>query len=486
MTPLDDHSCYLALKTHDRRFDGRFFVGVTSTGIYCRPICTVKTPKRENCRFFPSAAIAESKGFRPCLRCRPELAPGNSVFESSERLAGLAARLIENGFLEERELTALAHRLNVSDRHLRRVFRLEFGVSLIEYAQTQRLLTAKRLLADTRMSITDVALTSGFASLRRFNALFKERYRLAPSDLRKTRSARPVNNDFYEFDLGYRPPYEWSAMLDFLSARLIAGVEFVDDQKYIRSVIASRANSIDVGWIQVTNNDKKSSLRIRVASSLSRVIPIVLTKLKYLFDLACHPTQIDAVLDGAIPYIKGMRVPGSFDSFETAARAILGQQVSVKAATTLAGRLASRFGHRIETPFENVTHAFPSPAVIARLQSGELTSLGITPARADSIIALAANMASGQLKLDASGNVAEAVEMLRTLPGIGDWTAQYIAMRAMSWPDAFPHTDLGVKKALGLSNAKQILEVAEAWRPWRAYATINLWHSLHSPQGVTP
>lgn len=477
MTPLDDSSCYLALTTHDRRFDGRFFIGVTSTGIYCRPICTVKIPQLKNCRFFSSAALAESQGFRPCLRCRPELAPGQSHFESSERIARYANRLIENGFLEDRDLTDLAAKLSVTDRHLRRVFKQEFGVSLIDYVQTQRLLTAKRLLTDTSMRMADVAFASGFASLRRFNTLFKERYRLTPSDLRKSRPAS-ASSDYYEFDLSYRPPYEWPAMLEFLWARSISGVEEVTCGEYRRSVVLHRERNVDIGWVAVAHNERQHALRIRVASSLSRSIPIVLARLKRLFDLACHPTQVDAVLGGKIPYKSGLRVPGSFDGFETATRAILGQQISVKAATTLAGRMAIKFGGTLEVPFGSVTHTFPEAVAVSQVSVNDLTSIGLTGSRATSILALASAIASGRLQLDGAESVTDTMRVLTELPGIGEWTAQYIAMRVMSWPDAFPHSDLGIKKALGISNPKQILEVAEAWRPWRAYAAINLWHSL--------
>ena len=290
MKLLDENSCYLALKTHDARFDGRFFVGVTSTRIYCRPICTVKTPKRENCRFFPAAAIAEANGFRPCLRCRPELAPGNSVFEVSERLARTAAALIEEGVLEEDGITSLADHLKVTDRHLRRIFKEEFGVSIIEYSQTKRLLIAKRLLTDTALPITEVALASGFASLRRFNALFKERYRLKPSDLRK-RGPRKDRDDAFQFDLAYRPPYDWPSMMSFLEARAIAGVEHVANEKYLRSVAIEGKNSTSYGWVEVSNNESKSVLRVRVSFAAGkRSIPVVLTRLKRPFDLACDPT----------------------------------------------------------------------------------------------------------------------------------------------------------------------------------------------------
>ncbi len=478
MKLLDENSCYLALKTHDARFDGRFFIGVTSTRIYCRPICTVKIPKRENCRFFPVAAMAEAQGFRPCLRCRPELAPGNSVLEVSERLAHMAAGLIEDGFLADDGIAALAYQLRVTDRHLRRIFKDELGVSIIEYAQTQRLLVAKRLLTDTALPITEVALASGFSSLRRFNALFKERYRLKPTDLRQ-KGPRIDRDDVFQFDLGYRPPYHWSSMMTFLGARAITGVEHVEQEKYFRSVAIEGKNTTRYGWIEVSNVESKSVLRVRVSASLARSIPLVLTRLKRLFDLACDPTQIEDVLARSLKIVRGLRVPGAFDGFETATRAILGQQVSVKAARTLAGRMAERFGRALETPFEKLTHTFPKANTIANCSVDELSSLGMTRARAATLIGLASAVESGNVRLDVRMDVSEAIQALTDLAGVGEWTAQYIAMRALSWPDAFPHTDLGIKKALGETNPRKILAMAERWKPWRAYATMNLWHSLN-------
>jgi AraC family transcriptional regulator of adaptative response / DNA-3-methyladenine glycosylase II len=471
------------MQTHDARFDGRFFVGVTSTGIYCRPICTVKTPKRENCRFFAAAAIAEANGFRPCLRCRPELAPGNSILEVSQRLAQAAARLIENGFLGEQRMLSLATHLGVTDRHLRRIFNDEFGVPLVEYAQTQRLLVAKRLLTDTSLPITEVALVSGFASLRRFNSLFKERYRLKPTDLRKQR-AHQVADDVFRFSLGYRPPYNWPSLLAFLAARAIAGVEYVADDKYIRSVSVDSNGTTHQGWVEVSINEAQSLLSVRVSASLARSIPIVLTRLKRLFDVDCDPEQIEAVLGTSLRITPGLRVPGAFDGFETATRAILGQQVSVKAATTLAGRIAARYGQALDTPYDQATHTFPTAGVLAKTSPQELGKLGLPQVRAASVIGLARAVESGDIRLDVSANVATTIAALQELPGVGVWTAQYIAMRALSWPDAFPHTDLGIKKALRQSNAKKILAAAESWRPWRAYATMNLWQSLQHNKGA--
>lgn len=482
MDLLDRQGCYRALQTHDRRFDGRFYVGVTSTRIYCRPICTVKIPKLENCRFFPAAAVAESQGFRPCLRCRPELAPGNSILDVSEKQARRAAVMIDEGYLIEHDIPDLADRLNMTDRHLRRIFKQEYGISVIDYAQTQRLLIAKRLLADTTLPIIEVAMSSGFASLRRFNALFQQRYRLKPTDLRKSGRTKP-DEDSLHFELGYRPPYDWSSMMAFLSARTIPAVEHVIDDRYLRTVAIKTKSDLRTGWIEVANDERRSTLRIKVASSLARSIPVVLMRLKRQFDLSCDPIPIADALASSLPIVSGLRVPGAFDGFETAVRAILGQQVSVKAARTLAGRIAARFGDTLETPWPHLTQTFPNAVRIARATVDEVCALGLTKARAATMIGLAQAVATGRIRLDHTMDVATTMSALKTVPGIGEWTAQYVAMRVLAWPDAFPHTDLGIKKALGESSPRQVLARSEQWKPWRAYAAINLWHSLNDIAG---
>ncbi|MCW5591300.1 MAG: helix-turn-helix domain-containing protein, partial [Burkholderiales bacterium] len=336
---LDPDQCYRALVTHDSRFDGRFFVGVGTTGIYCRPVCTAKTPLARNCSFFPSAAAAEAKGFRPCLRCRPELAPGYASVDANLRLAQAAAGLIEDGRLEEGSLADLAAQLGVTDRHLRRVFQEQFGVSPVEYAQTQRLLLAKRLLTDTAMPVLDVAMASGFSSLRRFNDLFRTRYRMTPGELRRSAPSHGPA-DRLSFDLAYRPPYDWPAMLAFLDRRSIAGVERVDGRRYRRSVRLERAGRAHAGWIEVAPSPRKSALRVTASASLAGAVPVLLARVKSLLDLACRPDEIAAALGPLAEAHPGLRLPGAVDGFEIAARAILGQQVTVAAATTIAGRFA--------------------------------------------------------------------------------------------------------------------------------------------------
>ena len=474
---LDPGTCYRALRSRDARFDGRFYVAVSSTRIYCRPVCTVRPPKRENCRFFPSAAAAELEGYRPCLRCRPELAPGNSSVDATSRLAQAAASLIEDGSLNGAGVEGVAARLGITDRHLRRAFGAEFGVSPVAFAQTQRLLLAKRLLTDTRLPVTEIALASGFGSLRRFNALFRERYRLNPKQLRKL-AVPATTPDVLEFELSFRPPYDWPAMLAFLERRAVAGVEAVEGAHYRRTARVMADGKEHRGWIQVSKSPAKPTLRVSVSGSLAKAIPLVLGRIKSLADLACHPLEVAAALGALGRRNPGLRVPGAFDGFEVAVRAILGQQVTVAAARTVAGRFAAAFGEPIGTPFPSIAVGFPGPSEIANLTAARIARLGMPLARARTILALAQAVAGGALDLSPSADVEVTLAKLRALPGIGEWTAQYIAMRALGWPDAFPHTDLGVMKVLRESRPRRVLAMAEGWRPWRAYAVMHLWQSL--------
>jgi AraC family transcriptional regulator of adaptative response / DNA-3-methyladenine glycosylase II len=476
---LDAATCYRALRSRDARFDGRFFVAVSSTRIYCRPVCTVKPPRRENCRFYPSAAAAESAGYRPCLRCRPELAPGNASVDATTRVAQAAASLIEDRALDAEGLEAVAARLGITDRHLRRAFGAEFGVSPVEYAQTQRLLLAKRLLTDTALAVTEIAFASGFGSLRRFNALFKQRYRLQPQQLRRHMRAQTAPAaDALQFELSFRPPYDWPALAAFLGARAIAGVEAVEGGVYRRTVRVELDGKEHRGWIEAALSPKKPALRVAVSATLARVLPPVLSRVKALMDLSCNPAEVAQALGALGQAHPGMRVPGAFDGFEVAVRAILGQQVSVAGARTVAGRFAQALGEPLGTPFAALTTVFPNAARVADAPAGRIARLGMPGARARTILALARAVGDGELVLMPNADIEATLERLRALPGVGEWTAQYIAMRALAWPDAFPHTDLGVMKALGTKDARRVLAAADAWRPWRAYAVMHLWNSL--------
>jgi AraC family transcriptional regulator of adaptative response / DNA-3-methyladenine glycosylase II len=478
---LNPDQCYHAVLTRDARFDGRFFVAVKTTRIYCRPICRVKTPMRKNCRFFSHAAAAEVSGYRPCKRCRPELAPGNSSMEVGSQLARATANQINQDFLADHSLAELADRVGVGDRQMRRVFRGEFGVSPVEFWQTRRLLLAKQLLTDSSMPVTSVALASGFQSVRRFNTLLKQRYRMTPTDLRKARGKKDAEDaPGFSLRLGYRSPFQWQHLLDFLSRRAIAQIETVQAGAYFRTVQIERHGQKFAGHIEVRNEADRSMLSVRFSDALLPVCAIVLERMRRLFDLQADPVAIGKVLGPLAAKCPGLRLPGSFDGFEMAVRAVLGQQISVAGARTLAGRLTLRFGEPLLTPIASLMHLFPTPQRIARATVDEIGKLGITRKRAQTLIALARAVAGGELQLEPGHRIEETLRQLHKIPGIGDWTEQYIAMRALSWPDAFPHTDLGIRKALGEKNPAKILKTAEKWRPWRAYAILHLWNSLTS------
>ncbi|GHT78534.1 AraC family transcriptional regulator [Actinomycetota bacterium] len=439
--------------------------------------------------FFSSAAAAEAQGFRPCLKCRPELAPGAAPIDAPARLAGRAAVIIEEDERAANNVNYLAEQLQISERHLRRVFEDEYGVSPVRYLQTRKLLLAKSLLTDTKLPITDVALTAGFKSVRRFNELFKDHYRLAPRDFRKG-NGNAQNTDPQDgitVLLGYRPPYQWQTILDFLAGRVIAGVESVQGDYYRRTVrVLGQDGGVHSGWIEVAHLPKKQALAVTISSSLLPVTAKVLARVRFLFDLNANPAEIDrclAVMNNYKPdiYLSGTRVPGCFDSFEMTVRAILGQQVTVKAAQTLARRMAETFGEPLATPFAELCYLFPSAETIAQLPhpiADRLGPIGITGARSRCIGTLAQAIKDEEIQLTLAADPLEQMEKLLALPGFGPWTVNYVAMRALGWPDAFPHTDYGVKKALEPLGAKQILELSEAWKPWRSYATINLWNSL--------
>jgi len=487
---LDQAACYAAMRAHDSRFDGRFFCAVSSTGIYCRPVCRVKLPKEANCSFFASAAAAEAAGYRPCLKCRPELAPGLAPADSPARLAGKAARLIEEDCLSDGSIAGLAQRLGVSDRHLRRVFAAQFGVAPVQFLQTQRLLLAKNLLTDTRLAVTEVAMTAGFGSIRRFNDLFLKRYRLAPARFRSRVKTLPGDDDAITLLLAYRPPYAWNELISFLAQRAIPGVEWVTPQAYRRSVAIRKGTALHAGWISVSHLPKRQALAATVASTLLPVLPQVLARIRHLFDLNCDPLAVEEKLESmervaAGIRVPGIRLPGCFDPFEMATRAVLGQQITVKAARTLATRLADRFGTGVETPFPELRRSFPLPEQICSLEApveDRLGPLGITGARARTILALAQTLASDPATLSPHGDPASVMEKLLKLPGLGPWTVNYLAMRALGWPDAFPGTDYGVRKALSGLPPREAAALAQSWSPWRAYGTITLWNWLARPQ----
>ena len=489
-----DDGCYRALQARDARFDGRFFTGVTSTGIYCRPVCAVRTPRRENCRFFTLAAQAEGAGFRPCLRCRPELAPQAlvwSVQDASGILVQQAVRLLDapDAWCTGDERTAtvarLAARLGVSDRHLRRIFEAALGVSPLQYLQTRRLLTAKQLLTDTPMPVTQVALVSGFASVRRFNAAFAQHYGLNPTALRRG-GEKPAGTQAATLRLAYRPPLDVPALLAFFARRQFHGVEWAGDaatpalRRTVRLQSPGSAGPQDhTGWLSACFDPDRHQVLVQTSDSLYPVLPQVIRRVRAMLDLDADPAAINAVLHASFPEGDGLRVPGAFDGFELAVRAVLGQQITVAAARTLGQRLVERFGEPIATPWPEITRLFPTPAVLAQAPGDALGQLGIVRQRQAAILALAQAVDAGHLQLQAGADVATTTADLCALPGIGDWTAQYIAMRVLRWPDAFPAGDVALQKAMGVQAhprpARAATEASRAWQPWRSYAVVRAW-----------
>ena len=476
---LTPEICELLRLTRDARFDGRFFIGVTSTGVYCRPICPVPPPLEKNVRYFPSAAAAAEAGFRPCLRCRPESAPGTPAWNGTSSTVTRALRLIAQGMLDQAGVDRLAEALGVSARHLRRLFDQHLGAAPLAVAQTRRLHFAKKLLDETDLPMTEVALSSGFGSIRRFNAAFQSSYGRSPRSLRRAAPPkREPGADSVRLLLGYRPPFDWNALIDFLAARAIPGVEHVDRAAYRRTITLDGKS----GRLQV-RPARRNQLELRVEFPDSRPLIRIVERVRGLFDLGADPHQIDRhlALDPLLaPLVRarpGLRVPGAWDGFELAVRAILGQQITVSGATTLAGRLARSFGERLATTSrETAAILFPTPAALAR---APIASIGIPEQRAKTVRRLAELVAEGRLGFQNVLDPEAWMAALAKLPGIGDWTAQYVAMRALGEPDAFPASDLGLLRAVATGrssiNPNQLRQLAEPWRPWRAYAAMHLW-----------
>lgn len=480
MDALDTRVCDRARLARDARFDGRFFVAVLSTGIYCRPICPSPTARRENVRYFRSAEEAVAAGFRPCLRCRPETAPGTPAWNGTSATVNRALRLISECLPQAETVAGLAERLGVSARHLNRLFRAHLGASPVAVARTRRLHFAKQLISDTDLPMFRVALASGFRSVRRFNDSICELYGRTPSELRRMRPiASHARPDEYVFRLPYRPPYDWKSLLAFLEGRAIPGVEEVVSGAYRRSFALDGRHGI----LEVRHEESVHALeaRIRFREPLS-LLPIV-TRLRAMFDLAADTAVIaglfrrDLLLGRLVRRYPGLRVPGAWDGFELAVRAILGQQVSVAAASTLAGRIAGKFGERLSVPDAGgLTTVFPAAGALAGVRF-----TGLPGTRARAIRSLAEAVASGAVTFSLSGTEEEtSLASLTRIRGIGDWTAQYIAMRALRQPDAFPVNDLVLLRTAGQGRpmtAAALLRRAEQWRPWRAYAALYLWRA---------
>ena len=457
---LDRRACERAARSRDPRFDGRFFIGVKTTGIYCRPICPAPAPRRENVTYYPTAAAAAAAGLRPCLRCRPEAAPGTPAWMGTSAIVGRALRLIGEGALDEAGVEQLAERVGVTDRHLRRLFLAHLGATPLDVAITRRLHFAKKLIDETTLPFTEVALASGFGSVRRFNGAIQRTYARTPSALRRLRRPAAEEPHCFRFRLAYRPPYDWEALLAFLRARAIPGVETADASSYRRTIELGGL----AGRIVVRPAPEGPALEVEVQFGDPRRLLAIVERVRRVFDLGADPAVIashlggDRLLGPLLARHPGLRAPGAWDPFELAVRAILGQQISVAAASTMAGRLAARFGAPGLAPGERL---FPGPD---RLAQAPIEEVGVVRVRAEAIRALARAAAGGALPAS-----------LQSIHGVGEWTEQYVALRAQGDTDAFPSGDLVLRRVAGARSARELEQRAEAWRPWRAYAVILLW-----------
>jgi AraC family transcriptional regulator, regulatory protein of adaptative response / DNA-3-methyladenine glycosylase II len=481
----EPHICEQARLSRDARFDGLFFTAVSSTGIYCRPVCPAPTPRRENISYYASAAAAETAGYRPCLRCRPELAPGSDALRRGDTLVARALQLIDAGELEEHSLAQLAQRLALSDRQLRRLFVERLGAAPLAVHTTRRLLFAKQLLSETALPITQIALAAGFRSLRRFNAAFQLAYRMAPSELRKR--PRAAGGDSLVLRLAYRPPYDFPALLEFLRGRSLPGLEAVDAESYARAFGPAEA----AGWLRVSAwGGGEHALRLELHGAKPAQLLGLVAKLRRLFDLDADPHVIhaalaaDARLRRSLQRRPGLRLPGAWDGFELAVRAVLGQQVSVAAARTLAARLLQRHGRALAAPLgPGLSVLFPPPETLA---AADLAGLGLTGARIATIQSIAQALIDGRVDFRPERTLEDFVARWVALPGIGAWTAHYIALRALSHPDAFPADDLILRRAAAgpgeTLTARALERRAAAWRPWRGYAVMHLWRSSAEPE----
>lgn len=473
---LDDSICSRARKTRDSRFDGRFFIGVTTTRIYCRPICPARSPKEQNIRYFASAAAASEAGFRPCLRCRPEASPGTPAWLGTSATVSRALRLISESALEDGGVESLAERLGIGARHLRRLFLKHLGASPIAVAQTRRLHFAKKLIDETSLPMRDIAVASGFGSVRRFNDTFSKTYHRAPMHLRHLARRAPACEEHeYEFLLRFRPPFCWDALLEFLAVRATPGIETVQGATYRRSISLQG----HTGWLAASLNPASDAVLVRIHFPEARWLFLIIERVRRMFDLAADPNEVaaclgrDPILAARVRQRPGLRVPGCWDGFELAVRAILGQQVSVRGATTLAGRLVRAFGTPVSVA-PGLTHLFPTPDKMA---DSNLTSIGLPKARAHALQSLARAVRDGKVAFAGVVNVEDFLARFRELPGVGNWTAQYVAMRALNEPDGFPASDLGLLRALDIRDPRRLDALSQGWRPWRAYAAMYLWQS---------
>ena len=482
VTTARDEVYERARLSRDARFDGLFYVGVRTTGIYCRPVCPANPPKTRNVRFFPTAAAAGEAGFRPCLRCRPECAPGTPAWVGTSTTVKRGLRLISEGALDDGNIDSLADRLGVTSRHLRRLFNKHLGASPLAVAHTQRLHFAKRLIDQTALSMRQISSAAGFGSVRRFNDTFHKTYGRTPSELRRGGDV-PVSTGALSVQLPYRKPYGWNQILGFFAGRATPGVELVTNGRYLRTV---RTDSC-CGIIEVRDAD--GFVELTVHGIGTDALFAAVQKTRGLFDLDAPIDDIasalkrDAALRARLKSNPGIRVPGAWSGFELTIRAVLGQQVSVKAATTFAGRVAERYGESINVHVDGIANVpnklFPEPRALV---CARLESLGVIGSRAQTIRNVARAVVDGDLCFDVAQSTEEFRKALTSIRGIGDWTAAYVAMRVLKDPDAFPATDLGLLRAFDGPGCARLSPAeldgrAEAWRPWRAYAALLIWGS---------
>ena len=474
---LDLQVCSRARLSRDPRFDGKFFIAVLGSRVYCRSICPAPTCKEKNVRYFPTAAAAAEAGFRPCLRCRPECSPGTPAWLGTSNTVSRALRLIGESGLEDGGIEVLAERLGVGSRHLRRLFLRHLGATPSAVAHTRRLHFAKKLIDETKLPMNQLALAAGFGCVRRFNAAIRRTYKRTPTQIRRLarqKTDQPENH--YVFRLRFRSPYHWQGMLEFLAARATPGVEAVESDTYFRSI------SVDdvAGSLAVSLDENQDSLKVRIQFGDPRALFFIVGRVRSMFDLNADWTDIarilksDPVLAQRVNAAPGLRVPGCWNGFELATRAILGQQISVRGATTLAGRIATTFGQAFQGT-GSLTHLFPLPETLA---DADLSSIGLPKARQETIRALARAVCEGRIRFEGIVESESFLQRLMEIPGIGRWTAQYVAMRALGEPDAFPVGDVALLSALKLTNHAELERRSAAWRPWRAYATMYLWRGL--------
>jgi AraC family transcriptional regulator of adaptative response / DNA-3-methyladenine glycosylase II len=485
---LDRLACDRARRSRDPRFDGRFFIAVTTTKIYCRPICPARAPNDANVRYFPTAAAAEAAGFRPCLRCRPEASPGTPAWLGTSTLVSRGLRLISEGALDREGVEQLSDRLGVTARHLRRLFVQHLGATPVEVALTRRVHFAKKLLDDTALPFREVAFASGFGSLRRFNAQIRRTYSRTPTDLRRRTQANAGETGCYRFRLTFRPPYDWEAVAAFLAARATPGVEAIDAAGYRRTIAVDGV----AGTLEITPAADRPAMEVAVRIADSRPLLFIIERVRRMFDLGADPAVIaehlagDAVIGPVLERHPGIRTPGAWDGFELSVRAILGQQISVRAATTIAGRMAAMFGTPVDAS-GSLNRLFPTAAQLA---VAPIEHAGVIHARAEAIRGLARAVSAGDIEFGTRAAGHEAVARLRAVPGIGEWTAQYIVMRALGEPDAFPSGDLILRRmaspdrrpvagaSVGAAcTSRELDTMSERWRPWRAYAVMLLWQA---------